>query len=128
MQEPIGKRHVSNFWNSTLNTTVNQSPVHIRGRGCHSVAVATTVTLLACFFCEDRKKRNTMVISRNTLMRTAQEFSEASTVHGVSYVFSQSLPRVDRFLWAILTTIRFCIPCLNTVIFKIWKPCIGNNC
>ena len=57
MQEPMTKSHVSNFWNSTLTTSANQSPVHIRGRACHSVTVATTITLLAYSFCEDQKKK-----------------------------------------------------------------------
>ena len=39
----------------------------------------------------------------NSLMKTLQEYSEVSTVHGISYVFSRSLPQVDRLLWTILT-------------------------
>ena len=35
--------------------------------------------------------------------KTLREYSEASSVHGVSYVFSKSLPLLDRLLWAFLT-------------------------
>ena len=35
--------------------------------------------------------------------KTLREYSEASSVHGVSYVFSKSLPLLDRLLWALLT-------------------------
>ena len=39
----------------------------------------------------------------SSLMKTLHEYSEVSTVHGISYVFSRSLPQVDRLLWTILT-------------------------
>ena len=39
-----------------------------------------------------------------SLMKILREYSEASTVHGVSYVFSRSLPQVDRLLWTMLTS------------------------
>ena len=39
--------------------------------------------------------------------RTVQEFSEWSTVHGISYIFSPSLPTADRLLWALLVFISF---------------------
>ena len=35
--------------------------------------------------------------------KTLREYSEASSVHGVSYVFSKSLPLLDRLLWSLLT-------------------------
>ena len=35
--------------------------------------------------------------------KTLQEYSETATVHGVSYVFSRSLPLVDKVLWALIT-------------------------
>ena len=35
--------------------------------------------------------------------KTLREYSEASSVHGVNYVFSKSLPLLDRLLWALLT-------------------------
>ena len=41
--------------------------------------------------------------------KTLHEFSEATTVHGVSYVFSRSLPTVDRILWALITIACFCL-------------------
>ena len=37
------------------------------------------------------------------LSKTLQEYSETATVHGVSYVFSRSLPQVDKVLWAFIT-------------------------
>ena len=43
----------------------------------------------------------------SSLMKTLQEYSEVSTVHGISYVFSRSLPQVDRLLWTILTVTRY---------------------
>ena len=33
--------------------------------------------------------------------KTLYEYSEISTIHGVGYVFSKSLPRSDRILWAL---------------------------
>ena len=35
--------------------------------------------------------------------KTLQEYSETATIHGVSYVFSRSLPLVDKVLWALIT-------------------------
>ena len=40
-------------------------------------------------------------------MKALHEYSEVSTVHGISYVFSRSLPQVDRLLWTILTVTRY---------------------
>ena len=37
-----------------------------------------------------------------SLFKTIQEYSEASTVHGISYVFSKSLPKVVQGLSKIL--------------------------
>ena len=34
---------------------------------------------------------------------TLRDYSEAATVHGVSYVFSRSLPLVDRLVWGLIT-------------------------
>ena len=42
----------------------------------------------------------------NPLMKTLHEYSEVSTVHGIGYVFSRSVPKVDRLLWTILTVTR----------------------
>ena len=41
--------------------------------------------------------------------KTLREYSEASTVHGVSYVFSRSLPLLDRLLWTLLTMIALAL-------------------
>ena len=41
-----------------------------------------------------------MVVSK-----TLQEYSEVSTVHGVNYALSKSLPLPDRLLWIVLTVI-----------------------
>jgi hypothetical protein len=38
-----------------------------------------------------------------TLRRTAREFAESSTIHGISYILSPGLPPADRVLWALLT-------------------------
>lgn len=35
--------------------------------------------------------------------KTVRDYSEASTIHGISYVFSTSLPLVDKTLWALVT-------------------------
>ena len=40
----------------------------------------------------------------STLMTTLREYTEVATVHGISYIFSQSIPRVDRALWTFFTT------------------------
>ena len=40
----------------------------------------------------------------STLMTTLREYTEVATVHGISYIFSQSIPRVDRVLWTFFTT------------------------
>ena len=37
--------------------------------------------------------------------KTLHEYSEISTIHGVGYVLSKSLPRSDRLLWALLVLI-----------------------
>ena len=36
-------------------------------------------------------------------MKTILKYSEVSTVHGLSYVFSRTIPQVDRILWTFLT-------------------------
>ena len=35
--------------------------------------------------------------------KTVRDYSEASTIHGISYVFSTLLPLVDRTLWVLIT-------------------------
>ena len=37
-------------------------------------------------------------------MKTILKYSEVSTVHGLSYVFSRTIPQVDRILW----TFQYC--------------------
>ena len=45
-------------------------------------------------------------MARSTAVsKTLREYSEASSVHGVSYVFSKSLPVLDRLLWTLLTLV-----------------------
>ena len=41
--------------------------------------------------------------------RTLQEFSEISTVHGLGYIFSTSLPIADRLLWALLVLVSLAL-------------------
>ena len=47
------------------------------------------------------------MVKEISLMKTLHEYSEVSTVHGINYVFSKSLPQVDRLLWTILTVIGY---------------------
>ena len=49
-----------------------------------------------------------MVKSR-PVSKTLREYSEASTVHGISYVFSTSLPLLDRLLWTLLTFVSLAL-------------------
>ena len=39
----------------------------------------------------------------NPVTNTLRDYSEAATVHGVSYVFSRSLPLIDRLVWGLIT-------------------------
>ena len=39
----------------------------------------------------------------SSVMKAVRDYAEVSTVHGISYAFSRSLPQVDRLLWTILT-------------------------
>ena len=39
----------------------------------------------------------------NTLMSTLRDYADVATVHGINYIFSRSLPRVDRLLWTFFT-------------------------
>ena len=39
----------------------------------------------------------------NTLMSILRDYADVATVHGINYIFSRSLPRVDRFLWTFFT-------------------------
>ena len=41
--------------------------------------------------------------------RTAREYSEWSTVHGIGYVFAASLPIADRLLWALLVLVSLAL-------------------
>ena len=52
--------------------------------------------------------------------KTIQEYSEASTVHGISYVFSKSFPLPDRLLWTLLTTIALALA-------SYWSVTAYNN-
>ena len=52
--------------------------------------------------------------------KTIQEYCEASTVHGISYVFSKSLPLPDRLLWTILTAIALALA-------SYWSVTAYNN-
>ena len=40
---------------------------------------------------------------RGSVMNVLREYSEVATVHGIGYVFSRSLPSVDRLLWTLST-------------------------
>ena len=40
-------------------------------------------------------------------MKVVRDYAEVSTVHGITYVFSRTLPQVDRLLWTILTAIGY---------------------
>ena len=42
-----------------------------------------------------------------SLAATVREFSEASSIHGISYAFSPSLPLLDSLLWRLLTLTSF---------------------
>ena len=49
-------------------------------------------------------------MARSTAVsKTLREYSEASSVHGVSYVFSKSLPVLDRLLWTLLTLVALAL-------------------
>ena len=39
----------------------------------------------------------------NALMGLLRDYADVATVHGIHYIFSRSLPRVDRLLWTFLT-------------------------
>ena len=39
----------------------------------------------------------------NALMSTLRDYADFATVHGINYISSRSLPRVDRFLWTFFT-------------------------
>ena len=39
----------------------------------------------------------------NPVANTLRDYAEAATVHGVSYVFSRSLPLIDRLVWGLIT-------------------------
>ena len=42
---------------------------------------------------------------KSSITATVREYAEASTVHGVSYVFSRSLSLSDRLLWTLVTLV-----------------------
>ena len=49
-------------------------------------------------------------MSKSTVVRkTIQEYSEVSTVHGVNYILSKSLPLPDRLLWTFVTAVALAI-------------------
>ena len=49
------------------------------------------------------------MVKSNPASKTLHEYSETATVHGVSYVFSRSLPTADRILWASITIACLCL-------------------
>ena len=56
---------------------------------------------MALSICEEN------MVKDSSVMKAVCDYAEVSTVHGISYVFSRSLPQVDRLLWTILTTIGY---------------------
>lgn len=60
------------------------------------------------------------MVKSNPASKTLHDYSEAATVHGVSYVFSRSLPTADRILWALIT-----IACLSLAIY--WSVAAFGN-
>ena len=57
----------------------------------------------ACHYTAMGGKRRTLAPLTTTLTQGLREYSEASTIHGISYAFSSSLPFLDRLLWTLLT-------------------------
>ena len=49
------------------------------------------------------------MVKSNPASKTLHDYSEAATVHGVSYVFSRSLPTADRILWTLITIACLCL-------------------
>ena len=39
----------------------------------------------------------------NAFMSILRDYADVATVHGINYIFSRSLPSIDRFLWAFFT-------------------------
>ena len=62
----------------------------------------------------------TFMAKSTAVSKTIQEYSEASTVHGISYVFSKSLPLPDRVMWTLLTTIALALA-------SYWSVTAYNN-
>ena len=62
-------------------------------------------------------------MARSTAVsKTLREYSEASSVHGVSYVFSKSLPVLDRLLWSLLTLVALALAAYwSLVAYNNWQ-------
>ena len=60
------------------------------------------------------------LVEKLGLSKTLQDYSETATVHGVSYVFSRSLPLPDRILWALTT-----FTCLALAVY--WSTTAYSN-
>ena len=45
----------------------------------------------------EKSMPKTMIVS------TLRDYADVATVHGISYIFSRSLPSIDRFLWTFFT-------------------------
>ena len=56
------------------------------------------------------------------LGHTLKAFSEATTIHGITYIFSSSLPRADRTLWALFTLASLSLGVFwSTTAFTDWQ-------
>ena len=69
-------------------------------------------TLLICSYKDHTDQQSSLVsiceenmAKDGSVMKAVSDYADVSTVHGISYAFSRSLPQVDRLFWTILTTL-----------------------
>ena len=49
------------------------------------------------------------------LLKTVEEYAEASTVHGVGYIFASGQHALERLLWVLVVMVGICLPTFFSV-------------
>ena len=116
---PIKRNHFERWWLLKINpkhALVARQPFSTRTNR-RSPCVRCWLCLYHCHvhktfirvaLSRSRHKSSThqdVIMSKtSSLMTVLRDYAEASSVHGIAYVFSRSLPCPDRLLWLFCTT------------------------
>ena len=65
-----------------------------------------------------KRKRST----RKRIVDTTQEYSSATTIHGIAYIFGDDVSKVERFLWAVVVALALLLTTYQVAnLYKDWQ-------